>query len=111
MAIYTTRYSSYTNVEGIQNFIRTFVPETASFLVPNYKTSFHIYKADAENADRTLSGAKFELFADAGCTEHISGYEYPNGQPGADGVYYPDIPVPAADSVQYYVKETQAPEN
>ena len=34
-----------------------------------------------------------------------------NGQPGADGVYYPDIPVPAAGSVQYYVKEVQAPEN
>ena len=70
-----------------------------------------IYKADAENENRLLSGAKFELFADAGCTEHISGYGYPNGQPGADGVYYPDIPVPAAGSVQYYVKETQAPEN
>ena len=61
--------------------------------------------------NRLLSGTKFELFADAGCTEHISGYEYPNGQPTADGVYYPDIPVPAAGSVQYYVKETQAPEN
>ena len=70
-----------------------------------------IYKADAENENRLLSGAKFELFADAGCTEHISGYGYPNGQPGADGVYYPDIPVPAAGSVQYYVKEVQAPEN
>ena len=61
--------------------------------------------------NRLLSGTKFELFADAGCTEHISGYEYPNGQPAADGVYYPDIPVPAAGSVQYYVKEVQAPEN
>jgi hypothetical protein len=109
---YTTKYASYKSAEGIQNYVRSFVSETASFQIPNYKTSFRVYKTDAKDPAKKLTCVKFELFANQACTEKISGYQYSAGRPSSDGyTYYPDIPVPAKGTVQYYLKEMQAPQN
>ena len=109
---YTTKYPSYTNVEGIEKYIRSFVPETAAFQIPNYKASFRVYKTDAEDTLKRLTGVRFELFEDPLCTDHIAGYPYPDGRPAADGyLYFPDVPVPEKGEALYYLKEMQAPEN
>ena len=109
---YTTTYPSYQNVEGVEDYIRSFVPETAMLLIPNYKTSFRVYKTSSTEPTKRLTDVRFELFSNAACTEHISGYDYPHGQQTAAGyIYFPDIPVPAQGTVQYYLKEIQAPKN
>lgn len=109
---YTTTYPSYQNVEGVEDYIRSFVPETAMLLIPNYKTSFRVYKTSSTDTTKRLTDVRFELFSNAACTEHISGYDYPHGQQTAAGyIYFPDIPVPAQGTVQYYLKEIQAPKN
>ncbi len=109
---YTTTYPSYQNVEGVEDYIRSFVPETAMLLIPNYKTSFRVYKTSSDDTTQKLTDVTFELFADPQCTEQISGYEYPYGQHTAEGyIYFPDLPVPAQGSVRYYLKEIQAPKN
>ena len=109
---YTTTYPSYQNVEGVEDYIRSFVPETALLLIPNYKTSFRVYKTSSTDTTKRLTDVRFELFSNAACTEHISGYDYPHGQQTAAGyIYFPDIPVPAQGTVQYYLKEIKAPKN
>lgn len=109
---YTTTYPSYQNVEGVEDYIRSFVPETALLLIPNYKTSFRVYKTSSTDTTKKLTGVTFELFANPQCTEQISGYEYPHGQHTAEGyIYFPDLPVPAQGSVRYYLKEIDAPKH
>lgn len=110
LMFYTTVYPSYQNVQGVEDYVRSFVPDTAYFLIPNYKTSFRVYKTSSDDTTKKLTDVRFELFANAQCTEHISGYEYTYGQQTADGyIYFPDVPVPAQGTVQYYLKEIQAP--
>ena len=109
---YTTTYPSYQNVEGVEDYIRSFVPETALLLIPNYKTSFRVYKTSSTDTTKKLTDVRFELFANPQCTEQISGYEYPHGQHTAEGyIYFPDLPVPAQGSVRYYLKEIDAPKH
>ena len=109
---YTTTYPSYQNVEGVEDYIRSFVPETAMLLIPNYKTSFRVYKTSSDDPTQKLTDVTFELFANPQCTEQISGYEYPYGQHTAEGyIYFPDLPVPAQGSVRYYLKEIDAPKH
>lgn len=109
---YTTTYPSYENVQGVEEYVRSFVPDTAMFYIPNYKTSFRVYKTSSTDTTKRLTDVRFELFSNAACTEHISGYDYPHGQQTAAGyIYFPDIPVPAQGTVQYYLKEIQAPKN
>ena len=96
----------------MEDYIRSFVPETALLLIPNYKTSFRVYKTSSDDTTQKLTDVTFELFANPQCTEQISGYEYPHGQHTAEGyIYFPDLPVPAQGSVRYYLKEIDAPKH
>jgi len=108
----STDLPSYTTVKGVENYIRSYSLDSATIQIPNYKTSFRLYKVGSDDEEKKpLTGFTFELFADAILEKHIEGYANPNGISMGEYLYFPDIPVPTSGSVTYYLKETEAPEH